>query len=285
MTEFQKRLAFSLVAAPGAVAIVWFGGAALAVLLAVAAALAAFEFGHLGRDAGSRPLQEHGVVLAALVPLCVHAARLGLWAPPVSVLMLVVLEVLTVALWRRGATGRPLEAVGLTLFAVLYTGGMLSFAYALRYHPYAVDAASGTALVAFPLLLTWGTDIGGYVFGRWLGVRKLMPAVSPGKTVAGAVGGLIVAVVISVLFSRYALPRFAQLTLLPSRAVLFGVLLSVGGQIGDLVESMLKREAGVKDSSHLIPGHGGVLDRVDSMLFTLPLAYVLLSLMLMPAPR
>ena len=88
MTEFQKRLAFSLVAAPGAVAIVWFGGAALAVLLAVAAALAAFEFGHLGRDAGSRPLQEHGVVLAALVPLCVHAARLGLWAPPVSVLML-----------------------------------------------------------------------------------------------------------------------------------------------------------------------------------------------------
>lgn len=285
MSEFWKRLAFSVVAAPTVIWLVWLGGAPLAILISVASAIAAYEFYRLAIGAGSVPLWGHGVVLSAAIPLFLYARQLGLWVPNVSIVMLMVLELLTVALWVRGAAGKPLEVVGITLLGVFYTGGMMSFALALRYHPYAIGAGAGTALVALPFLLTWGTDIGGYVFGRLIGGRKLMPAVSPGKTVAGAVGGLVLAIVITVLYERYTLRPQAQLGMLLQGAILFAVLVSVAGQVGDLVESMLKREAGVKDSSHLIPGHGGMLDRIDSLLFTLPVAYALLGWLLIPVPR
>jgi phosphatidate cytidylyltransferase len=285
VSEFWKRLAFSVVAAPTVIWLVWLGGAPLAILISVASAIAAYEFYRLAIGAGSVPLWGHGVVLSAAIPLFLYARQLGLWVPNVSIVMLMVLELLTVALWVRGAAGKPLEVVGITLLGVFYTGGMMSFALALRYHPYAIGAGAGTALVALPFLLTWGTDIGGYVFGRLIGGRKLMPAVSPGKTVAGAVGGLVLAIVITVLYERYTLRPQAQLGMLLQGAILFAVLVSVAGQVGDLVESMLKREAGVKDSSHLIPGHGGMLDRIDSLLFTLPVAYALLGWLLIPVPR
>ena len=161
---------------------------------------------------------------------------------------------------------------------------MLSYAYALRYHPYAIGAAAGAAVVVLPLFCTWATDIGGYVFGRWLGRRKLMPSVSPGKTIAGAIGGTATSVAICFLFVQFVLRPYGQLALSLWGAVVFAVAISIVGQVGDLVESMLKREAGVKDSSRLIPGHGGVLDRLDSLLFTLPVAYVLLGFLLIPAP-
>lgn len=284
MSEFTKRVTFAVIAAPAVVWAAWLGGLPLAMLLAVAAGIAAWEFYRLAIGSGSVPLWGHGVIFSALVPLLVHARFAGLWTPPLSVLMLVVLELLTVALWVRGSLGKPLEVVGITLLGVLYTGGMLSFAYALRYHGYAVGAAAGTALVALPLLLTWGTDIGGFVFGRAFGRRKLMPRISPGKTVVGAVGGLLLAVVVSVVYVRFVLQPAGHLTMPLWGVLLFGAVVSVAAQVGDLVESMLKRQAGVKDSSHLIPGHGGVLDRIDSLLFTLPLGFVLLGWLLIPAP-
>jgi phosphatidate cytidylyltransferase len=285
LSEFAKRLIFSLVAAPLCVWIVWLGGPPLVVFLSITSALCAYEFYRLAIGAGSTPLWGHGVIFSALVPLFVHARFLGLWTPGVSLLMLAVLELLTVALWVRGSAGKPLEVVGITILGVFYTGGMLSFGYALRYQEFAVGAAAGTALVLFVLLLTWGTDIGGYVFGRAFGRRKLMPLVSPGKTVAGAIGGLALGVAISVAYALFVLPPLARMTMPVWGAVLFGVAVSAAGQVGDLVESMLKREAGVKDSSHLIPGHGGALDRVDSLLFTLPFGFVLLERLLIAAPR
>jgi phosphatidate cytidylyltransferase len=285
VSELAKRTAFAVVAVPLVIWVVWLGGAPLAILIAVASAIAAYEFYRLAIGAGSVPLWGHGVIFSAAVPLFMYARQLGLWVPNIGIVMLLVLELLTVALWVRGSEGKPLEVVGITLLGVFYTGGMMSFAFALRYHPYAIGAAGGTALVVLPFVLTWGTDIGGYTFGRMLGKRKLMPAVSPGKTVAGAVGGLVLAIVLAVAYERFVLRPQAQLGMLLQGAILFGVLVSVAGQVGDLVESMLKREAGVKDSSHLIPGHGGMLDRIDSLLFTLPISYALLGWLLIPVPR
>ncbi|MFI5310691.1 MAG: phosphatidate cytidylyltransferase [Gemmatimonadales bacterium] len=285
MSELTKRVTFAVIAIPVVIGLVWLGGAVLATLIAVGAMLASYEFYRLAIGAGSVPLWGHGVFFSALIPLLVHAHFLGLWTPPVSIVMLVVLELLTVALWVRGSTGKPLEVVGITLLGIFYTGGMFSFAYALRYQEYAVGANAGTALVALPMVLTWGTDSGAFFVGRAIGRRKLMPAVSPGKTVEGAIGGLLAAVLLSVLYGRYVLPPMAQLALPFWTALAFGALVSVAAQVGDLVESMLKRQAGVKDSSHLIPGHGGMLDRVDSLLFTLPVGFVLLGWMLVPAPR
>ena len=107
---------------------------------------------------------------------------------------------------------------------------------------------------------------------------------SPGKTWAGAYGGVVTSVLTTWLIAAFVLPSWAHLTLRLSGIIVVGVALSVAAQVGDLVESMFKREAGVKDSSALIPGHGGVLDRVDSLLFTLPVGYVLLSSLLRYTP-
>lgn len=280
MSELTKRVLFAAVAIPAVAAIAWHGDAALAALLAVTAALAAWEYGRLATAAGARPMFAWLVALATLLPLAVHAARLGLWIPPLAWLALVVPALLTAALWQRGSDGRPIEAVATTLFGAWYTGGMLAFMYTLRYHRFAIGNEAGVLLLFFPVVLTWLNDAGAFFVGRAWGRRKLMPSVSPGKTVAGGVGGLLVSAVSAWAYVAFLLAPRTGLGMTVSGAVAFGVAISVAAQIGDLVESMLKREAGVKDSSTLIPGHGGVLDRVDSLLFTVPLGYVLLDVLL-----
>jgi phosphatidate cytidylyltransferase len=309
-SELAKRIAFALVAAPITVAVVVFGGLPLAVLLAVVAALGAGELFRMAQARGVTPLGGAGVVGAAALPLLTHAryalvsrnagvndvspaaplfAALGhLFVGSIGTAAAVgaaaVIALFTAAIWLRGVDGRPLTAVAVTLFGALYTGGLLSFGYAIRYHDYAVGPVAGGALLALPLLLTWASDVGGYAFGRLFGKRKLIPAVSSGKTVAGALGAVATTVVVCWLYAEFVLRPSAQLALLPSRAVFLGIALSVAAQVGDLAESLLKREAGVKDSSHLIPGHGGVLDRVDGLLFVLPIAYLLLGPLLGFAP-
>jgi phosphatidate cytidylyltransferase len=116
--------------------------------------------------------------------------------------------------------------------------------------------------------------------------------VSPGKTVAGAVGALVLCMIVSWAYTRWVLVPNASLAMsLKSKdiaapaiaALLFGGLISIAAQVGDLAESLIKRDAGVKDSSHLLPGHGGVLDRLDSLFFVLPVAYLLFGWLLIPA--
>jgi phosphatidate cytidylyltransferase len=276
VSELAKRVIVSLIAAPAAIAAAWYGRAALSTLLGVIAALGAWEIGRMAREQGVRPLAA-GVVLAAAVPLLVQAYYERVFTLPLSVAALVLVALLGAAVWLRGVDGRPLAAVAVTVFAVLYTGGTLSFAYGLRYHQYTVDRAGGTALLFLPIVVTWASDIGAYFVGRAVGRHKLIPAVSPGKTVEGALGGVLGSVLVAWLYAAFVLRPAAHLTLRPLSLVLFGIVISVAAQLGDLSESLLKRDAGVKDSSRLIPGHGGVLDRVDSLLFVLPIAYLLLD--------
>lgn len=280
MSELTKRVLFAVAAIPVVAAAVWVGGAALATLLAIAAALAAWEYGRLAEAAGQRPMMGWLAILAALVPLATFAMHLGLWIPPLPVVALVVPAMLTAAMWTRGVAGRPLEATAVTLFGAWYTGGMLAFAFALRYHRFAVGALAGTLLLMLPLVITWLNDAGAFFFGKRFGRTKLMPSVSPGKTWAGAVGALATSVAGTWAYVTFLLAPQAQLGLSLAGILVLGTALSAAAQVGDLAESLLKRQAGVKDSSHLIPGHGGVLDRVDSLLFTIPLGYVLLDLLL-----
>jgi len=121
-------------------------------------------------------------------------------------------------------------------------------------------------------MITWGTDSGALFVGKLMGKRKLAPSISPNKTVEGALGGLILGVGLALLARLWFLP------FLPFRAtVILALVLSVAGQIGDLVESMFKRANQVKDSSQLLPGHGGILDKIDSFIFTGPLLYYSLT--------
>jgi phosphatidate cytidylyltransferase len=119
-----------------------------------------------------------------------------------------------------------------------------------------------------------------------MGKHKLIPSVSPGKTIEGTIGGLIASVLVSWVLVRWLLRPAAHLDFrsAPVGVIAYGIVVSIVAQIGDIAESLLKRDAGVKDSSTLIPGHGGVLDRVDSLLFVFPVSYVLFGWLLTWAP-
>jgi phosphatidate cytidylyltransferase len=284
VSELTRRILFAVIAAPASVAIIYFGDWALAIVLAVLAALAAWELFRMARETGALPLEPAGIGLAALLPIAVHAQRLGIYTLSNTAIVTMVLLLFASTIWLRGPAGKPLSSVAITAFGVLYAG-LFSYIYALRYHDYAVGAAAGTALVFLPVLLTWSTDVGAYAFGRLFGRKKLIPSISPGKTVEGAVGGLGLAIVICLLYVRFVLMPYAQLGLTIQGAVLFAIVISVAAQTGDLAESLLKREAGVKDSSRIIPGHGGILDRFDSLLFVMPVAFLLLGRLLLPVPQ
>lgn len=284
MSELTRRIIFAVIAAPASIAVIYFGDWALASVLSILAALAAWELFRIARETGALPLEPGGIALAALLPVAVHGQRLGVYTLSLHAIIAMILVLFASAIWLRGPSGKPLSAVAITIFGVTYAG-LFSYVYALRYHDYAVGAGAGTILVALPILLTWATDVGGYVFGRAFGKRKLMPAVSPGKTVEGAVGGLGLTIVLCLLYVRFVMMPYAQLGLTIQGAVLFAIVISVAAQIGDLAESLLKREAGVKDSSRIIPGHGGILDRFDSLLFVMPVAFLLLGRLLLPVPQ
>jgi len=284
VSELTRRIIFAVIAAPASIGVVYLGDWALAIVLSVLAALGAWEFFRMARETGALPLEPAGIVLAALLPIAVHAQRLGVYTLSLTAIVAMILVLFASSIWLRGPSGKPLSSVSITAFGVFYPG-LLSYIYAVRYHDYAVGAAAGTALVFLPILLTWSTDVGAYAFGRLFGNRRLIPSVSPGKTVEGAVGGLGLTILICLLYVRFILMPYAQLGLTIQGAVLFAIVVSVAAQVGDLAESLLKREAGVKDSSRILPGHGGILDRFDSLLFVMPIAFLLLGRLLLPIPQ
>ena len=291
MGELAKRVLVALVAAPVAVALVYVGGLPFALFLGLLGGLGAWELFRMARrpgadgSAGVEALDALGIPLAAALPLMAHVDRLGVLRSPAALGAVLLVSLLGAAIWARGVGARALEAVSITVFGALYTGGMLAFGYALRHHRFIVEPIAGTALVFFPVALTWVSDIGAYFVGRAMGRTKLMPSVSPGKTRAGAIGAVVATMAAAYLYNAFVLRPSAQLALAPWTAVIFGLLVSTAAQVGDLAESLLKRDAGVKDSSHLLPGHGGILDRLDSLYFALPVGYLVLGRLLLAAPK
>ena len=157
---------------------------------------------------------------------------------------------------------KVLGETGVVILGVIYIGWLLSHLVLLRGFP------NGEWVIFFLFLVTWAGDSGAYYAGKIWGKRKLYAEVSPGKTVAGSVGGLACSIAVSFIGKILFLPSFSYLDCLG-----LGILLGVLGQLGDLTESLLKRSSGKKDSGQLIPGHGGILDKVDSLLFTAPAFY------------
>ena len=275
--ELVRRIAFAAVAIPLALLVVWYGGLPLAALLAAASALGTGELFGLAERQGVRPARILGAVsAAAIAPLAYLAmteptlrAAAGRGGLLVGGLWLV--GVLTWVLTVRTPSDRPLEAAAVTLLGVAYTGALPAFVLAIRHGHLPVRSWAGAWLVFFPLVVTWACDTAAMFGGRTFGGPKLAPTVSPGKTRSGTVAGVVGALLVAPLFALLVFPRVGiTLGLLP--ALMIAGVLSVVGQVGDLAESLFKREAGVKDSSHLIPGHGGVLDRLDSLYFVVPVA-------------
>jgi phosphatidate cytidylyltransferase len=274
---------FAVVAIPLALGVVWYGGGLLALLLAAAGALSARELFDLAGRQGIRPIRPLGLVSAAALAPVVYATLFEAdfrafvvagW-PYLAALWLIVL--LTCVLASRSPADRPLSAAGITLLAVAYTAALPAFLLAIRHSQYPERSWAGAWLVFFPLVVTWVCDTAAMFGGRAFGGAKLAPTVSPGKTRSGSAAGLVGGLVVAPLFGVLIFPRVGLIIPLWQLLVIAGAL-SVVGQIGDLAESLFKREAGVKDSSSLIPGHGGVLDRFDSLYFVIPTAAALYRL-------
>jgi len=272
---------------PAGFAVVWSGGWVLAGVLAVLGGIGAHEVLGLARARGIRPFPLLSLPATLALILLAPASAEG-WTRWTSVALGVLLATGLLALggavFRRGVGAHPLAAVAVTLLAPVYVGVPLAAGWFLRHHPasdWTLFGWAGTGLLLLVMISTWFGDTTAYFGGRAIGGRKLLPSVSPAKTVSGSLSGLAGSVFMAVGVAAVLLPRFGggESLSLPA-AALFGLLLGMAAQIGDLAESLLKREAGVKDSGALLPGHGGVLDRFDAVFFTLPLAWYLLPFLL-----
>ena len=282
-SNLVRRVAFAAVAIPLALGVVWYGGMPLALLVSAIAWLGTRELFDLARRQGIQAARAFGLGIAALLPILTYLERT--WSQARNVLLnawpylgaLAVLGVMTWALWRRAPTDRPLPAVSVTFFGVLYAAALPTFLLDIRFGGFGDRSWTATWLVFFPLVVTWVCDTAAMFAGRAIGGAKLAPVVSPGKTRVGAVAGVVGAVAVAPLYNPLALAPHG-IVLSPLQALAFAGILSVVGQVGDLAESLFKREVGQKDSSALIPGHGGVLDRFDSLYFVLPVAAMLYRL-------
>jgi phosphatidate cytidylyltransferase len=287
--ELTKRVAVAAVGIPVAVGAIYIGGVALAALLAVIAGLGAGEFIRIAKQREVVPIA-WATVAGAVTFVAIAALRPApLQAAPYFWLLMTLLLLIATSgvIWTRGVEGRPLASASATMLGALLTGGTLTYAIFLRealgQSPYRFDGGeanalvtgnwAGFSLVAFPLAVTWINDTFAYFGGRKFGKHKLIPRVSPGKTREGTIAGLIGSVLTAVLYGYFVFDQWLGLPFNPLWGVVGGVLISIGAVVGDLAESLIKREAGVKDSGTLLPGHGGVLDRFDALYFTLPIAY------------
>lgn len=279
--NLRKRLAVAGVGVPLCALVTYAGGAVFVTGLGVAAALGYREFAAMMQGTGTRVLALPGTGAAFLFPFVVLAGGLeggGFYA--VSLMLLFPVLALTTA----DLSERPIRAAACTTFGVFYVGGLLALGLPLREGglllPAGADAdagrMAGTLLFFLPVVITWLADTAAYLGGRALGKRPLAPRISPNKTVAGAVSALVAGLATAVLYPRLLLPELWTLELAPTLA--FGLVVTGFAIVGDLAESALKRECGVKDSSRLLPGHGGMLDRLDSILWAVPAAFLFLFL-------
>ena len=233
-------------------------------LLGTAALLALRELFRLAEAGGHRCHKAIGtaLALAAILGLVDERVRLE-WVVAAGLILLPL-----ASLGRRGGWPRALGDIGTTLFIALFTGMLFGYLARLRVVAAAAGAEAGSDLVFLLFLVVWGADMAAYYVGTYLGRRPLAPGVSPRKTIEGAVAGMAGAIAAAFLARLWFMHRLRVLD-----CVVLGLALGIAGLLGDLIESMLKRGAGMKDSAALVPGHGGILDRVDSLLYAAPVLY------------
>jgi phosphatidate cytidylyltransferase len=266
----KQRLITALWGIPLVIVAVWFDVPILwfVVLAAVCGSLAVFEFYRITGASKNVPLTIFGIVWTLLFiirpyfPDQLQLHLLLVSAVGLSLIMLIFLPK------KEGLFINWAWMLG----GVLYIGWLLSYLVALRLEPGTVSYPNlGRDFVFLTLFVTFGSDTAAYFIGKAIGKHKLAPRISPGKTWEGTIAGILGAVIVGWLFT---LSTPLQLPLNWWQAILLGALVSVFGQLGDLAESLLKRNCDVKDSGGLMPGHGGLLDRLDSILFAGVVVYL-----------
>lgn len=269
----NQRVSSALMAIPIALLVIILGRAYLAATLLVFGILAVREFYDLAQFSGYGPLEQVGILgVVAFVAF----GYLGMQQTVGLVVTCIVILTLT---WHTLVFGgqNSIANSAITLLGSVYVGLPMAAALMLRYTG---GDKAGFGYLLMAILTVWATDTGAYYGGRAFGKRKLAPRVSPNKTCEGAIIGLACGVVTGIVL------RWLGATLLwwphlgPGHSLVLAVITSLSGQMGDLAESAFKRSAEVKDSGIFMPGHGGVLDRLDSLLLAIPLVYYYVRLFL-----
>jgi phosphatidate cytidylyltransferase len=261
-----KRLLTSLWAILVIVAAVWFDTPLpwFTVLGVIAGILAIIEFYHLVGVSKVLPLTILGVILTVLFIIAPHFD----FDIPVSSLSLLVTAAVTLPMIVMIFVPKQEGLFRLwawTLTSVFYIGWLISYLVEIRLIPDTTEFVNaGRNLIILTFFVTFGSDSAAYFVGKAIGKHKMAPSISPGKSWEGAVAGVIGAAGVCYLFT-FDTPFQVPLSILSS--IILGILVSIFGQLGDLAESVLKRGVGVKDSGKLMPGHGGIMDRMDSLLF------------------
>ncbi len=255
----KKRVITALWGIPLLIAIIWFSGElGFTTLVAICGALAIFEFYRMVTAAKVPPLTYFGLIWTLLFILSPHFDYNLL--TPLLLASAVILPLIWLLLRRQKE--EAFISWAWTIAGILYVGWLLSYLVALRGLETPAMPDAGRDFVLFALFTTFGSDTTAFFAGQALGRHKLAPHISPGKTWEGAIAGVLGAIIASLL-----LVTILDLPLSYGQAMLLGLLVSILGQLGDLTESQFKRKMGVKDSSKLLPGHGGILDRMDSVVF------------------
>lgn len=258
----NRRITTAFIGLPLLAFSVWFGTLWFSISIAVAAGIGALEFCHLAMKSGKRSTPPLAFVWSVSLVTAAHFVSQD-DSDPVT-LTSIGLASIAILFWssiRIRPRMRPPD-LGITIIAALYTGGMLAHAPLLR------GLDDGRSWVYLFLLVIFTVDTSAFFVGRTLGKTPLAPTVSPKKTWEGAIAGFFAGTI--------ATPAFAAIfavSISNFNALILGALIGILGQTGDLLESKLKRIAGVKNSGWILPGHGGMLDRLDSIVLTLPLVY------------
>jgi len=262
----KKRIITALVGIPLLAAAVWFDEPLpwFTVLVVIWGLLAILEFYRLVATSKVPPLSYFGLIWTLLFILSRNSDLLSILEPHFDLNLLTPLlltsAVMLSLIWLllRAQKEKTFISWAWTMAGILYVGWLLSYLVALR------GLDDGRNWLFFALFITFASDSAAFLIGKTLGRHRLAPQVSPNKTWEGTIGGIIGAVLVSLFF---ILPTPLNLQLSWGQAMLLGLLVSIFGQLGDLVESLFKRNMGVKESGRLIPGHGGFLDRMDSVVF------------------
>jgi phosphatidate cytidylyltransferase len=259
----RHRIITAVVGVPLLIAVIWFGEPWFSLLIAVMSGLAGWEFYRIARGAKVQPLTFFGIACIILfigIPHCPYFLALPILISSVIVISLVWL------LFRQ-PRDQAFTNWSWTMAGIFYVGWMFSYWIRLR------GLEIGSGLVFLAMFTTFASDTGAFFIGRTWGKHLLAPSISSGKTWEGAVGGLLCSIVASCIIAAiFNMPyNYWQIALA-------GLIISIFAQLGDLVESLLKRNTGVKDAGKLVPGHGGMLDRIDSLIFTGVIVYYLVEL-------
>ncbi len=257
------------------------GPAAALAVVTVALGLAAVEFFNAVRVAGHQPAVLLGLAASVMMPLAVY------WRGEQAMVLVVVLSLIFGSLWYLTGVGNEsaVRGLGTTLLGIIHIGLLGSFA-ALMLGTTVGGVDIGTGLLTAAVLVTVGYDVGALAIGKAIGRTPLSPA-SPNKTMEGLVGGMVVAVAVGVIIGILGKPApFAGEVWGGGfgASLLLGIVAALAAPIGDLAESQIKRDLGIKDMGSILPGHGGLLDRFDGLLFVLPATYYVAVLMDVTVP-